>query len=64
MAQNVSIQVFGITITNEWLALAIFLVAAFTDLLDGYLARRWGPGDHHPARCSIPLPISCLISAR
>jgi CDP-diacylglycerol--glycerol-3-phosphate 3-phosphatidyltransferase len=32
----------GVTITNEWLALAIFLVAAVTDLLDGYLARRWG----------------------
>ena len=29
------------TVTNEWLALAIFLVAAGTDLLDGYLARRW-----------------------
>ena len=28
-------------VTNEWLALAIFLVAAGTDLLDGYLARRW-----------------------
>ena len=28
--------------THEWLALAIFLVAAATDLLDGYLARRWG----------------------
>ena len=27
--------------TNEWLALAIFLTAAGTDLLDGYLARRW-----------------------
>ena len=27
--------------TNEWLALAIFLSAAGTDLLDGYLARRW-----------------------
>ena len=27
--------------TREWLALAIFLTAAFTDLLDGYLARRW-----------------------
>jgi len=26
---------------NEWLALAIFLSAAATDLLDGYLARRW-----------------------
>jgi len=41
-AQNASIRVSGITITNEWLALAIFLVAAATDLLDGYLARRWG----------------------
>lgn len=28
-------------ITNVWLALAIFLIAASTDLLDGYLARRW-----------------------
>ena len=28
-------------VTNEWLSLAIFLVAAGTDLLDGYLARRW-----------------------
>jgi CDP-diacylglycerol---glycerol-3-phosphate 3-phosphatidyltransferase len=26
---------------NVWLALAIFLAAASTDLLDGYLARRW-----------------------
>src|SRR5690349_20305598 len=41
VAQNVSIRVFGLIITNEWLALAIFLVAAATDLLDGYLARRW-----------------------
>lgn len=29
-------------INKEFLALAIFLVAAATDLLDGYLARRWG----------------------
>jgi CDP-diacylglycerol--glycerol-3-phosphate 3-phosphatidyltransferase len=28
-------------IGREWLALAIFLSAAATDLLDGYLARRW-----------------------
>jgi len=31
-----------ILVTNEFLALAIFLAAAATDLLDGYLARRWG----------------------
>jgi CDP-diacylglycerol--glycerol-3-phosphate 3-phosphatidyltransferase len=42
VAQNVSIRILGVTVTNEWLALAIFLVAAATDLLDGYLARRWG----------------------
>jgi CDP-diacylglycerol--glycerol-3-phosphate 3-phosphatidyltransferase len=28
-------------LSNEMLALLIFLCAAFTDLLDGYLARRW-----------------------
>jgi CDP-diacylglycerol--glycerol-3-phosphate 3-phosphatidyltransferase len=39
--ENVSVRVDGILITNEWLALAIFLTAAGTDLLDGYLARRW-----------------------
>ncbi len=40
--ENVTLHVRGILITNEWVALAIFLCAAFTDLLDGYLARRWG----------------------
>lgn len=40
--QDVAIRVRGILVTNDWLALAIFLVAAATDLLDGYLARRWG----------------------
>ena len=30
----------GVRVTNDWLSLAIFLVAAGTDLLDGYLARR------------------------
>src|SRR3982750_1816939 len=29
-------------INKEFIALAIFLAAAATDLLDGYLARRWG----------------------
>jgi len=32
----------GVSFTNDLLALGIFLVAAATDLLDGYLARRWG----------------------
>jgi CDP-diacylglycerol---glycerol-3-phosphate 3-phosphatidyltransferase len=39
--ENVTLRLAGLTLTNEWLALAIFLAAAFTDLLDGYLARRW-----------------------
>ena len=38
---NLGFMVRGYPITNEWLALAIFLSAALTDLLDGYLARRW-----------------------
>ncbi len=33
--------IFGLAWTNELVALAIFLAAAFTDLMDGYLARRW-----------------------
>jgi CDP-diacylglycerol---glycerol-3-phosphate 3-phosphatidyltransferase len=39
--ENVALHVHGVLITNVWLALAIFLCAASTDLLDGYLARRW-----------------------
>ena len=39
--ENMSVRLGGLLITNELLALAIFLVAAATDLLDGYLARRW-----------------------
>ncbi|MGJ5818473.1 CDP-diacylglycerol--glycerol-3-phosphate 3-phosphatidyltransferase [Paludibaculum fermentans] len=34
-------QIFGYNLTNDIVALLIFLAAAFTDLLDGYLARRW-----------------------
>jgi CDP-diacylglycerol--glycerol-3-phosphate 3-phosphatidyltransferase len=30
------------TVTSEILALSLFLAAAVTDLLDGYLARKWG----------------------
>ena len=40
--ENVTLHLFGVTVTNEWLALAIFLIAAVTDLLDGYVARKWG----------------------
>ena len=40
--ENVSLEIHGIIVTYEFLALAIFLAAAATDLLDGYLARRWG----------------------
>jgi CDP-diacylglycerol--glycerol-3-phosphate 3-phosphatidyltransferase len=40
--ETVSVRIHGIVITNDWLALAILLSAAATDLLDGYLARRWG----------------------
>jgi CDP-diacylglycerol--glycerol-3-phosphate 3-phosphatidyltransferase len=39
--QNVGFRVGSVQVTHEWLALAIFLSAAATDLLDGYLARRW-----------------------
>src|ERR1017187_3522466 len=39
--ERVALHFRGATITNVWLALAIFLCAASTDLLDGYLARRW-----------------------
>lgn len=41
--QNLKIHLRGdVYITNQFVALIIFLVAAGTDLLDGYLARRWG----------------------
>ncbi len=36
-----TIQAGSWRISNVWLALAAFLAAAATDLLDGYLARRW-----------------------
>ncbi len=39
--ETVAVRIAGHVVTQEWLALAIFLAAAATDLLDGYLARRW-----------------------
>src|SRR5215475_8507687 len=39
--ENVAFHVGSVLVTNEWLSLAIFLTAAGTDILDGYLARRW-----------------------
>src|SRR5579883_3427838 len=39
--ENVWFAISGVQVTKEMLALAIFLAAAATDLLDGYLARRW-----------------------
>ena len=39
--ENFALHVRGVAVTNDWLSLAIFLSAAGTDLLDGYLARRW-----------------------
>ena len=39
--ENLAMRVGGWLLTNELLALAIFLAASATDLLDGYLARRW-----------------------
>lgn len=35
-------QAGSLLVRHEMLALAIFLMAAATDLVDGYLARRWG----------------------
>ena len=40
LRRNVEMVIGGTRLNTEWLALAIFLAAAGTDLLDGYLARR------------------------
>ncbi len=39
---HVTIDLGFMEITNATLALSLFLAAAATDLLDGYLARKWG----------------------
>ena len=39
--EGMDLELGGFVLTNELLALGIFLAAAATDLLDGYLARRW-----------------------
>ena len=39
--ENGSVSIGSMLVSNEWLALGVFLIAAGTDLLDGYLARRW-----------------------
>jgi len=39
--ERILLHLDGGTITNNLIALMIFWVAAATDLLDGYLARRW-----------------------
>ncbi len=37
---SIEVDTGWVTFTREWIALLIFLTAALTDLLDGYLARR------------------------
>jgi CDP-diacylglycerol--glycerol-3-phosphate 3-phosphatidyltransferase len=39
--ERLSVSIHGNPVSNEIVALLIFWVAAATDLLDGYLARRW-----------------------
>jgi CDP-diacylglycerol--glycerol-3-phosphate 3-phosphatidyltransferase len=39
---HASFRLGGFEVTNELVAAGIFLAAAATDLLDGYIARRWG----------------------
>lgn len=40
--ENAEYDIAGHPVAGSFVALAIFLIAAATDLLDGYLARRWG----------------------
>jgi CDP-diacylglycerol--glycerol-3-phosphate 3-phosphatidyltransferase len=40
--ERLQLEVFGLVVASDLVALVVFLTAAVTDLLDGYLARRWG----------------------
>lgn len=40
--ENRAYEIQGVAVTNAAVALTLFLASAATDLLDGYLARRWG----------------------
>jgi CDP-diacylglycerol---glycerol-3-phosphate 3-phosphatidyltransferase len=40
--ENAEYDIAGQLVSGPVVALWIFLIAAFTDLLDGYIARRWG----------------------
>ena len=42
LRKQIYLETPWVTLSKEWLALAIFLVAALTDLLDGIIARRRG----------------------
>jgi CDP-diacylglycerol---glycerol-3-phosphate 3-phosphatidyltransferase len=42
VGKNFEFEAGSLLVRHELLALAIFLIAAATDLVDGYLARRWG----------------------
>ena len=41
VSENLGLTLGGSFLSNHQIALAVFLAAALTDLLDGYLARRW-----------------------
>ena len=62
LQRNVEVGIGGVLFNTEWLALVIFLAAAGTDLLDGYLARR-----RHQVttfgKLADPLADKLLISA-